>query len=774
MSFFWLKIIKTRPRTFLQINSCKEYFNFCIQPLKAVKKIKKVRGKKILSTLLLIFTISALGIFVIGTKETQAGFGFIGDAILNIFSTLVYAFFRFFSLLLKISGFFLNWAFGLERFTDVGVVQEGWRISRGVVNLFFVLVLMFIAFAAILQIETYGLKKLLPKLIIAALLINFSLVIAGAIIDFSQVLSHFFLKPFEGQAVSLSEFVAKGLNITKIFEAKGGAEAVGAEAKRKGVDALTVLIGILGGLAVIIIMFIVMTAAAGFLIVRVVALWILLVLMPIAWLFWILPGLNKQWGNWWSSFLKWVFFAPAFAFFFYLTLMTIGHVNEKGEVVGGFLSNVYSKVPLGQNEEWPDAFFSSSELILQYIFLILLLVASIVVAQKAGVYGAGYAMSTVKWVGKGAAGGASRWLATGAKMPKWMGGGLMTKGVRKLGLERAARGLETIGRAKQKAALWTSPGAGRRTWPAYRKEIEARAYARPTGNLRDQLGFVLSLGKERTRFGEQAEEAEVNRRKKEISDTGRATEFLLDGLQKSAAAGNKIDTSAYIRLLFEQNDQNEIIKQTIFGSKEVLGEKQAGIVSDENVTKAVYAALERAGFSEEGAAKIAMDLGNISFASGNYMTFGMGKYDIEKGRFRKTSIKEQREGGIAKASNLEAQQKTRGWHWNSLMEEVPRTKENPLGIGRLHDGGRELLKGITAGDIEQLNRTRGDFQIKAGSETGIEDMRKFADELEATDSVQAGLIKRFAAQLHLLRTGEIPTSWYNEDKYGELRWKPKK
>ena len=74
------------------------------------------------------------------------------------------------------------------------VVKEGWKIVRDLTNVFFVLVLLIIAFATILRIETYGMKALLPKLIIAALLINFSLVISYVFLDFAGVITNTFLE----------------------------------------------------------------------------------------------------------------------------------------------------------------------------------------------------------------------------------------------------------------------------------------------------------------------------------------------------------------------------------------------------------------------------------------------------------------------------------------------------------------------------------------------------------------------------------------------------
>jgi len=59
----------------------------------------------------------------------------------------------------------------------------------------FILILLIIAFATILRQESYS-KKLLPKLLIMAVLINFSRTIFGLLIDFSQVIMLTFVNAF--------------------------------------------------------------------------------------------------------------------------------------------------------------------------------------------------------------------------------------------------------------------------------------------------------------------------------------------------------------------------------------------------------------------------------------------------------------------------------------------------------------------------------------------------------------------------------------------------
>lgn len=68
----------------------------------------------------------------------------------------------------------------------------GWTVTRDVTNLFFVFILLWIALATIFDVQEYSAKNLLPRLIIVALLINFSLVIGSTVIKISNKLADVF------------------------------------------------------------------------------------------------------------------------------------------------------------------------------------------------------------------------------------------------------------------------------------------------------------------------------------------------------------------------------------------------------------------------------------------------------------------------------------------------------------------------------------------------------------------------------------------------------
>ncbi|MEK7110876.1 MAG: hypothetical protein AAB867_03415, partial [Patescibacteria group bacterium] len=99
------------------------------------------------------------------------------------------------SLLLWFSGQIFNMfaAYTLQPATySASMVSIGWGVARDVANLFFIFILLYIAIGFILQLSSYGDKKVLVTLIVVALLINFSLVISQNIINGSNLLANEF------------------------------------------------------------------------------------------------------------------------------------------------------------------------------------------------------------------------------------------------------------------------------------------------------------------------------------------------------------------------------------------------------------------------------------------------------------------------------------------------------------------------------------------------------------------------------------------------------
>lgn len=76
----------------------------------------------------------------------------------------------------------------------LNTARTGWNIVLGIVNMFFVLWLLWIAIATIFDFQPFTARSLLPKLIIAALLINFSFVIGSSFVRLTNGIGSVFAK----------------------------------------------------------------------------------------------------------------------------------------------------------------------------------------------------------------------------------------------------------------------------------------------------------------------------------------------------------------------------------------------------------------------------------------------------------------------------------------------------------------------------------------------------------------------------------------------------
>ncbi|MEK7463068.1 MAG: hypothetical protein AAB621_01750, partial [Patescibacteria group bacterium] len=163
--------------------------------------IKKYNKTKILKSLGLIFCV--FGFFVaVNTSYAQGVLGTVanlaGKSIIDIFSwgitIVLYILSTIFASILMIGGWVFDWALNLNSaILQNPAVRVGWPIARDITNLGFVLLILIIAFSTILRMGEFTAKKALPKLIIAALLINFSLLFVGMFLDFTGILTNFFI-----------------------------------------------------------------------------------------------------------------------------------------------------------------------------------------------------------------------------------------------------------------------------------------------------------------------------------------------------------------------------------------------------------------------------------------------------------------------------------------------------------------------------------------------------------------------------------------------------
>jgi hypothetical protein len=238
----------------------------------------------------------------------------IGNMVLSIINWLVqwvlwlgvFVLTKLFALILVISAY--------NDFFNLPAVEKGWILTRDLCNMLFVVILLVIAFANIFRVESYSIKKTLPKLIFAAVAINFSKLICGLIIDSGQVIMSTFVNGYK--AVSAFNLVS-GLQLQK-YITPVNPQVSGTEANifLSNTFALLLIIATIGAMVLLL----------ATLLIRLVYLWFLIIFSPIAFAFDVLPATQSYAKKWWSTFTKYVFVGPIIAFFLWLSLYTMANL----------------------------------------------------------------------------------------------------------------------------------------------------------------------------------------------------------------------------------------------------------------------------------------------------------------------------------------------------------------------------------------------------------------------------------------------------------------
>ncbi|MCX6702475.1 MAG: hypothetical protein NTW60_01235 [Candidatus Wolfebacteria bacterium] len=327
-------------------------------------------------------------------QKTARSLGVVGDAIVFVAKTIMVAAAGLMDFALRLGSDVIN----------LDSVRTGWGIVLNITNLGFVLAIIVIAFATIFRRESYGMKKTLWKLVVAALLVNFSLVIAGGIIDASNTVTNVFKDATLGKnGANLSVALGNALKPQALGDVSGANNSSWTEWLN---NPLKAAFNLLASLIFIIIFTLLMVLAFLTLflmfLMRALYLIILLILSPIVWLLWIFPDTSKYFKQWWSSFIRWNVFAPAVLFFIYIAVMTAATMQKTPlPSIAQSQSTVGSAAAALNAQTWisPEGGFFrySAEL-----FVILgLLFGGIYTANKLGIEGGSFGVSWAGKIGKG-------------------------------------------------------------------------------------------------------------------------------------------------------------------------------------------------------------------------------------------------------------------------------------------------------------------------------------------------------------------------------------
>ncbi|MBR2641435.1 hypothetical protein IKD49_03260 [Candidatus Saccharibacteria bacterium] len=195
-------------------------------------------------------------------------------------------------------------------FTDFGGnTWQAWSIFQGFANIVFIILFLVVIFSQLtgVGIDNYGIKKILPKLIIAAVLINLSYIICVALIDVSNIIGNALQSLFDALSQPLGIQPNASINLTaegiKSIGATGltGLALLGivvvniwaVVADGGGVEALVLalLVAAIGVVMAIFSLFLILAA-------REAAIVVLTIISPLAFACMILPNTKKLFEKW--------------------------------------------------------------------------------------------------------------------------------------------------------------------------------------------------------------------------------------------------------------------------------------------------------------------------------------------------------------------------------------------------------------------------------------------------------------------------------------------
>jgi hypothetical protein len=248
-----------------------------------------------------------------------------------------------------------------------------WSLIRDICNLVFIFGFIYVGIRTIIDPESASTKRFLSRIIIGALLINFSLFFAKAIIDFANFSAVQIYTQMTVGAGSISESVANQLGVITFFGTSPGAL----------VDGIPFSFYIMAGIFLFVTAF-TFLAASLLLIVRFVALILLMIASPILFAATVFPQTEHLASDLWKKLISYAFFAPA-----YLLLLIICLKMVRGLKIG-ITETGFAEVFLTTNASTTAM---NLNIVLNFVIIIFFMIAALTIASKMGIAGGKLAVS---------------------------------------------------------------------------------------------------------------------------------------------------------------------------------------------------------------------------------------------------------------------------------------------------------------------------------------------------------------------------------------------
>lgn len=236
-------------------------------------------------------------------------------------------------------------------------ITTSWTLLLSLGNMFFIFILIYLAFIIMLRAETARTMQILAWVIAMALLINFSFFFTRVVIDagnilgtqfYNGILTELYGKPENAQTLGATN--GTGDPNAPVDITQGIAKAIGAEQLLGPQSFSTIQSQLAGDQAwgTLIILFVIFVATAAMFwmlglslimvgikfFIRIVGLWLVIIVSPLAFIANALPQTRPYFNMWLKTLVGFSFYAPVFLLMFYILNLFVTSLAGNGTLVG--------------------------------------------------------------------------------------------------------------------------------------------------------------------------------------------------------------------------------------------------------------------------------------------------------------------------------------------------------------------------------------------------------------------------------------------------------
>ncbi|MBU6214259.1 hypothetical protein KGM48_00195 [Patescibacteria group bacterium] len=279
---------------------------------------------------------------------------------------------------------------------NLAAIGITWRILRDIGNILFIFGFLAVGIATILNTDWYGIRKMLPMLLVGAIFINFSLFFSEAIIDAGNLFAtQFYTQINGGTPAGAKNFdldSIKNEGIASKLMNQLGLQGIYASAITNGVvlsNSSSILIGFMSIILFLTTAF-VMFSLAFILIARFVALIFLIIVAPVGFAGLAIPGFAARAKQWWALLFEQTVTAPILMLMLYIALAVI--TDAKFIALNGNSEPDWTGFITSSNGSTDFAGFAG--IILSFLVAMGLLLLVIVYSKRWSAFGGDWATKT--------------------------------------------------------------------------------------------------------------------------------------------------------------------------------------------------------------------------------------------------------------------------------------------------------------------------------------------------------------------------------------------